>query len=74
MTNSMLGTSPQDKFHKHLHISNACEPSRIMIILVGSKMSKAENDLKAIMHPAYDTIAYVYIKNHMTIYSFMYVR
>ena len=51
----MLGTPPQDKLHKHLHIFNACEHSSIMMIMVGSKMSKAEYDLKAIIYPAYDT-------------------
>ena len=48
----MLGTPPKDKLHKHLHIFNACEHSWIM---VGSKMSKTEYDLKAIMYPVYDT-------------------
>ena len=28
----MLGTQPQDKLHKHLHISNACEHTWIMMI------------------------------------------
>ena len=51
----VLGTPPQDKLHKHLHISNACEHSWIMMIMVASKISKAEYDLKAIMYPAYDT-------------------
>ena len=52
----MLGTPPQEKLHKHLHISNACEHSWIMMIMVGSKMSKAKYDLnKAIMYPVYDT-------------------
>ena len=51
----MLGTPPQDKLHKHLYISNACEHSWIMMIMVGSKMYKTEYDLKAIMYPAYDT-------------------
>ena len=51
----MLGTPPQDKLHEHLHISNACEHSRILMIIVGSKMYKTEYDLKAIMYPAYDT-------------------
>ena len=51
----MLVTPPQDKLHKHLHTSNACEHSWIMMIMVGSKMFKAEYDLKAIMYPAYDT-------------------
>ena len=51
----MLGTLPQDKLHKHLHIINACEHSWIMMIMVGNKMSKTEYDLKAIMYPAYDT-------------------
>ena len=32
-TSSMLGTPPQDKLHKHLHISNACEHSWIMMII-----------------------------------------
>ena len=51
----MLGTPPQDKLHKHLHISNACGHSWIKMIMVGSKMYKTEYDLKAIMYPAYDT-------------------
>ena len=42
----MLGTPPQDKLHKHLHISNACEHSWIMMIMVSSKMYKTEYDLK----------------------------
>ena len=46
-TNSMLDTPPQDKLHKHLHILNACEHSSTMIIMVGSKMSRTEYDLKA---------------------------
>ena len=52
----MLSTPPQDKLHKHLHISNACEHSWIvMIVAGGSKMYKTEYDLKAMMYPAYDT-------------------
>ena len=51
----MYSAPPQDKLHKHLHISNACEHSWIMMIMVGSEMSKAEYDHKAIMYPAYDT-------------------
>ena len=51
----MLGTPPQDKLHNHLHISNACEHSWIIMITVGSKMYKTEYDFKAIMYPAYDT-------------------
>ena len=51
----MLGTPPQDKLHGHLHASNACEHSWIMMIMVGSKMYKTEYDHKAIMYPAYDT-------------------
>ena len=51
----MLGTPPQDKLHKHLHISNACEHSWIMMLMVGSKMYNTEYDLKAIMYPVYDT-------------------
>ena len=50
----MLGTPPNDKLHKHLHISNAREDSWIMMIMIGSKMYKTEYDLKAIMYPAYD--------------------
>ena len=50
----MLGTHPQDKLHTHLHNSNACEHSWIMMLMVGSKMYKTEYDLKAIMYPAYD--------------------
>ena len=53
-TSIILDTPPQDKLHKHLQISNACEHSCLMI-MVGSKMSKTEYDLKAIMYPAYDT-------------------
>ena len=53
-TSSMLGTPPQDKLHKHLHISSDCEHSWIMMIRVGSKMYKIEYDLRAIMYPAYD--------------------
>ena len=49
----MLDTPPQDRFHKHLHIFNACEHPCIM--MVDSKMSKTEYELKAIMYPAYDT-------------------
>ena len=52
----MLGTLPQDKLHKHLHICNACEHSWITMMIVGSKVTKAEYDLKAIMYPAYDTL------------------
>ena len=51
----MLGTPPQDMLHKHLYISNACEHSWIMMIMVGSKMYKTEYDFKVIMYPAYDT-------------------
>ena len=51
----MLGAPPQDKLHKHLHISNACEHSWIMMIMLRSKMCITEYDLKAIMYPAYDT-------------------
>ena len=54
-TSSMLDTPPQDKLHRHLYIFNACEHSCIMMIMVGSKMSQKEYDLKAIMYPAYDT-------------------
>ena len=32
---------------KHLHIFNACEHSYIVMIMVGSQMSKTEYDLKA---------------------------
>ena len=49
----MLGTPPQDKLHKHLHISNACEHYWFMMIMVDSKMHNTEYDLKAIMSPAY---------------------
>ena len=51
----MLDTPTQDKLHKHLQIFNACEHSCIMMIMVGSKMSKIEYDLKTMMYPAYDT-------------------
>ena len=51
----MLGKPPQDKLHKHLHISNACEHSWIMMMMEGTKMYKTEYDLEATMHPAYDT-------------------
>ena len=51
----ILDTPPQDKLHKHLQIFNACEQSCLMMIMVGSKMSKTEYDLKAMIHPAYDT-------------------
>ena len=51
----MLDTPPQDKLHKHLQIFNACEHSCIMMIMVGSKMSKTEYDLKTMMYLAYDT-------------------
>ena len=54
-TSSMLDTPVQDTLHEHLHIFNACEHSCIMMIMVGSKMSKTEYDLKAIMYPAYET-------------------
>ena len=51
----MLDTPPQGKLHKYLHIFNACEHSCIVMIMVGSKMSETEYDLKAIMYPAYDS-------------------
>ena len=51
----MLGTPPQDKLHEYLHIFNTCEHPWIIMIMVGSKMSKIEYDLTAIMYPAYDT-------------------
>ena len=51
----MLDTPPQDKVYRHLYVLNACEQSCIMMIMVGNKMSKTKNDLKAIMYPAYDT-------------------
>ena len=51
----MLGTPSQDKLHKRLHISYACEHAWIMMIPVGSQMYKTEYDLKAIMYPTYDT-------------------
>ena len=50
----MLDTPPQDKLQKHLHIFNACEHSFIMMITVGSKMSKTKYDLKTIMYHARD--------------------
>ena len=54
-TSSMLDTPPPDKLYKHLHVFNACEQSRIVMIMGGSKMSKTEYDLKTIMYPAYET-------------------
>ena len=54
-TSSMFYTPPHDKLHKHLHIFNACEHCCIMMIMVGSKMSKTGDDLKIIMYRAYDT-------------------
>ena len=51
----MLDTPPQNKLYRHLHVVNACVQSCIMMIMGGSKMSKTEYDLKAIMYPAYDT-------------------
>ena len=51
----MLDTHPQDKLYTHLHIFNVCEHSCMMMIMVGSNMSKTEYDLKAIMYPASDT-------------------
>ena len=44
----MLGTPPQDKLYKHLYIFNACEHPWIMMLMVGSKMSKAEYDLNSL--------------------------
>ena len=41
--------------NKRMHIFNACGQSCIMMILEGSKMSKTEYDLTAIMYSAYDT-------------------
>ena len=54
IASSVLDTPPQDKLYKHLHVFNACEQSCIMMIMGGSKMSKTEYDLNAIMYPAYD--------------------
>ena len=51
----MLDTSPQNKLYKQLHVVNDYEQSCIMMIMEGSKMSKTEYDLKAIMYPTYDT-------------------
>ena len=51
----MLDTPPQEKLHMHLQIFNTCEHYCIIMIMVGSKMSKTEYDLKAMMYPAYDT-------------------
>ena len=51
----MLDTPPQDKLHKYLQISNACEHSCIMMIVVGREMYTTEYDLKAMVYPAYDT-------------------
>ena len=39
----------------HLQIFNACKHFCLMKIIVGSKMSKTEYDLKAMVYPAYDT-------------------
>ena len=50
----MLDTPPRDKPYKHLHVHNAREQFCIMMIMGGSKLSKIEYDLKAIMHPAHD--------------------
>ena len=47
-TSSMLDTPPQDKLYRRLQVFNACEHSCIMMIMGDSKMSKTENDLKAI--------------------------
>ena len=52
---NMLDTPPQDKLHMHLHIFNACDYSWIMMIMVGSEISKTQYDRKAIMYPADDT-------------------
>ena len=46
---SMLDTPPQDKLYRRLQFFNACEQSCIMMIMGGSKMSKTEYDLKAIL-------------------------
>ena len=51
----MLDKPPQDKLYKHLHVSNACEQSCIVMIMEGSKMSKTEYDFKAIIYPVDDT-------------------
>ena len=55
MASNVLGTPPQGKFHRHLHVLNACEQSSIMMIMRDSKMPITESDLRAIMYPAYDT-------------------
>ena len=47
----MLNTPPQDEY---LHVAIAHEQSCIMI-MEGSKMSKTEYDIKAMMYSAYDT-------------------
>ena len=54
-TSDMLNTPPQDRLYKHLYVFNACEQSCVAMIMVCSKMSKTEDDLKAIMYRAYDT-------------------
>ena len=51
-TSSMLDTPQQDKLYKHLYMLNPCEQSCIMMIRGGSKMSKTEYDLEAIIYPA----------------------
>ena len=57
----MLDTPPQDKLDKDLYVFNACQQSCIMMIMIGSKMSKTEYDLKVKMYPAYDTPHKLYI-------------
>ena len=57
----MLDTPPQDKLDKHLYVFNACQQSCTMMIMVGSKMSKTEYDLKVKMYPVYDTPHKLYI-------------
>ena len=44
----MLDTPSQNKLHKHVYIFSACEHIWAMMIMVGSKLSKTEYDLKAI--------------------------
>ena len=48
-TSSMLDTPPQDKLHKHLHSFNTREHSCIMMIMVGSKMSETEYNLRGMI-------------------------
>ena len=46
----MLDTPPQDKPYRHVHVFNTCEQSCIMMIMGGSKISKIEYHLNAMMY------------------------